>query len=124
MKKMGHNKLECIKKLSLYRDKMEKILSLVENNLPLFGTDEEKAQSLLEGLKQSLELDLDRISSGEGRTQMSSFERDYYLPAIYEATKRISVETDSTPSEEWIDDIELAQKYINIYLNQLLSKQN
>ena len=48
MKKMGHNKLECIKKLSLYRDKMEKILSLVENNLPLFGTDEEKAQSLLQ----------------------------------------------------------------------------
>jgi hypothetical protein len=110
--------------LHLYRDKIEKILSVVEGNLPLYGTDKEKAQSLLKDLKQSLESDSGKISKGSRQNQMSSFELDYYLPAIFEATKRISVEPELSISQEWIDDIDMAQKYIKFYLNQLLSAQN
>jgi hypothetical protein len=124
MKTTGFNKNDCIKHLRLYRDKMEKILSLVEGNLPLYGTYEKKVQSLLEDLKQNLESDLGRGSTGSRQNKMSSFERDYYLPAIFEASKHISVEPDSSPSQEWIDDIDIAQKYIKFYLNHLLSVQN
>ena len=120
MKTIEFNKNDCVKYLCLYRDKMEKILSLVEGNLPLYGNDEEKAQLLLQDLKQSLESDLDKDSRESRQIQISSFKRDYYLPAIYEAIKRISVEPDSTPSQKWIDDIDIAQKYIKYYLNQLL----
>jgi hypothetical protein len=124
MKTIGFNKNDCIKYLRFYRDKMEKILSLVEGNLPLYGTDEKKAQALLQDLKQSLKSDLDKDNKGSRQNQMSSYERDYYLPAIFEALKRISVEPESSPSQEWIDDIDMAQKYIKFFLNQLLSIQN
>jgi hypothetical protein len=121
MKTIGFNKHECIKNLCLYRDKMEKILSLVEDKLSLRGTDKERVQLLLKDLKQSFKADLDRGSTGRGRKQMSSVEQDFYMPAIHEAVKRISVETNSTPSQRWIDEIDNAQKYIKYYLNQLLS---
>jgi hypothetical protein len=124
MKMIGFNKNDCNKHLQLYRDKMEKILSLVEGNLPLYGTDKEKAQSLLKDLKQSLESDLGKNSKGSRQNQISSFERDYYLPAIFEATKRISAEPELSTSQEWIDNIDMAQKYIKFYLNQLLSARN
>jgi hypothetical protein len=121
MKTIGFNKHECIKNLCLYRDKMEKILSLVEDKLSLRGTDKERVQLLLKDLKQGLITDWDRGSTGRGRKQMSSVEQDFYMPAIHEAVKRISVETNSTPSQRWIDEIDNAQKYIKYYLNQLLS---
>ena len=121
MKKIGLNKLDCIKNLRLFRDKMEKILSLVEGKLPLCDADEKIAQSRLKDLKQGLESDLNRYSTGIGRYQMSSAERDFYMPAIHEAVKRISVEIGSVPSQRWIDEIDIAQKYIKYYLNQLLS---
>lgn len=121
MKTIGMNKHECIKKLGLYRDKMEKILSLVEDKLPLRDADIESVQLLLKDLKQSLKADLDRGSKGRGRKQLSSVEQDFYMPAIHEAARRISVETNSTPSQRWIDEIDIVQKYIKYYLNQLLS---
>ena len=121
MKTIGLNKQDCIKNLCLYRDKMEKILSLVEDKLPLRSADQERVQLLLKNLKQSLKTDLDRGSTGRGRIQTSRIERDFFLPAIYEASKRISVKTNSTPSQRWIDEIDIAQKYIKNYLNQLLS---
>lgn len=121
MRTISINKNECIKSLRLYRDKMEKILSLVEENLPLCGADEERAQSLLNTLKQSLKSDLDSVSTRGKQKQISNVERYFYLPALYEATKRISMESDSAPSQKWIDEIDIAQKYIKYYLNQLLS---
>jgi hypothetical protein len=121
MKAIGFNKHECIRNLRLYRDKMEKILSLIEDKLPLRGANKEKVQLLLKVLKQSLKIDLDRCSTGRGQKQMSSVEQDFYMPAIHEAEKRISVEINSTPSQRWIDEIDIAQKYIKYYLNQLLS---
>ena len=121
MKSIGFNKNECIKNLCLYRDKMEKILSLVEEKLPLRGADKARVQLLLKDLKQSLKTDLDRGSTGREQKQLRSVEQDFYMPAIHEAAKRISVETNSTPSQRWIDEIDNAQKYIKYYLNQLLS---
>jgi len=121
MKTIGLNKHECIKNLRLYRDKMEKILSLVEDKLPLRGADKERVQLLLKDLKLCLKTDLDRGSTGRGQKQMSSVEQDFYMPAIAEAAKRISVKTNSTPSQRWIDEIDIAQKYIKACLNQLLS---
>ena len=121
MKTIGMNKHECIKNLRLYKDKMEKILSLVEDKLSLRDADKESVQLLLKDLKQSFKADLDRSSKGRGQKQMSSIEQDFYMPAIREAARRISVETNSTPSQRWIDEIDIAQKYIKNYLNQLLS---
>ena len=121
MKTIGFNKNECIKNLRLYRDKMEKILSLVEDKLSLRDADKESVQLLLKDLKQSFKADLDRSSKGRGQKQMSSVEQEFYMPAIHEAAKRISVETNSTLSQRWIDEIDNAQKYIKYYLNQLLS---
>ncbi len=121
MKTIGFNKHECIKNLRLYRDKMEKILSLVEDKLPLRGANKERVQLLLKDLKQGLKTELDRYSTGRGRNQMSSAEQDFYMPAMHEAAKRISVELNSIPSQRWIDEIDNAQKYIRYYLNQLLS---
>jgi hypothetical protein len=94
---------------------------LVEDKLPLRGADKERVQLLLKDLKQSLKTDLDGGSTGRGQKQMGSIEQDFYMPAIHEAAKRISVETNSTPSQRWIDEIDIAQKYIKHYLNQLLS---
>ncbi len=121
MKTIGLKKHECIKNLRLYRDKMEKILSLFEDKLPLRGADKESVQLLLKDLKLCLKTDLDRGSTGRGQKQMSSVEQDFYMPAIAEAARRISLETNSTPSQRWIDEIDIAQKYIKNYLNQLLS---
>ena len=121
MKTTGMNKHECIKNLRLYKDKMEKILSLVEDKLSLRDADKESAQLLLKDLKQSFKADLERSSKGRGRKQISSIEQDFYMPAITEAAKRISVKTNSTPSQRWIDEIDIAQKYIKACLNQLLS---
>jgi len=121
MKTIGFNKHECITNLRLYRDQMEKILSLIEDKLPLRGAEKERVQVLLKDLNQSLKTDLDRYSTGRGRNQMSSAEQDFYMPAIHEAAKRIPVETNSTPSQKWIDEIDIVQKYIKYYLNQLLS---
>jgi hypothetical protein len=121
MKTIDFNKHECIKNLRLYRDKMEKILSLVEDKLPLCGADKERVQLLLKDLKQDLKTDLDRSSTGRWQKQMGSIEQDFYMPAIHEAAKRISVGTYSKPSQRWIDEIDNAQKYIKYYLNQLLS---
>ena len=121
MKTIGLNKHECIRNLRLYRDKMEKILSLIEDKLPLRGANKEGVQLLLKDLTQGLKTDLDRGSTGRGRKQMSSVEQEFYMPAIHEAIKRISVETNSTPSQRWIVEIDNAQKYIKYYLNQLLS---
>ena len=121
MKTTGLNKNECIKNLRLYRDKMKKILSLVEENLPLCDAAEERAQSLLNSLKQGIKADLDRGSTIGEQKQIGKLERDFFLPAIYEAAKRVSVEPNSTPDQRWIDEIDIAQKYIKYYLNQLLS---
>lgn len=121
MKPIGLSKHECIKNLRLYRDKLEKILSLVEGKLPLRDTDTEKLQSLLEELKQHLESALVRGSPRRGKKLMSSIEQGFYMSAIHEAAKRISVEEDSTPSQSWIDEIDTAQKHIKYYLNKLLS---
>ena len=121
MKTIGFNKHECIRNLRLYRDKMEKILSLIEDKLPLPEANKARVELLLKDLNQSLKTDLDRYSSGRGLSQMSSAEQDFYMPAIHEAAKRIPVEIKSTPSQRWIDDIDNAQKYIRYYLNQLLS---
>ena len=110
-----------MKNLCLYRDKMEKILSLLEGKLPLRGAHKERAQLLLEDLKQSLKTDLERIPKGGKRKLKSHAEQNFYMPAINEAAKRISVETNSTPSQVWIDEIDIAQKYIKYHLNQLLS---
>ena len=100
---------------------MERILLLIEGNMPLCSTDKEKAQSLLKDLKNHLESDLDRTSTKENQKQIDNVERDFYLPAIFEATKRISVDPSSIPDQIWIDEIDIAQKHIKYYLNQLLS---
>jgi hypothetical protein len=121
MKTICVNKSECIKNLRLYRDKMDKILFLIEENLPLCSADEKKAQSLLHNLKQSLKSDLDRLSTIIGQKQIGNVERNFYLPAVYEAAKRLSVEPNSTPDKRWIDVIDIAQKFIKYYLNQVLS---
>lgn len=121
MKTIGFKKNECIKNLCLYRDKMEKILSLIEDKLPLRSTDKKRVQLLLKDLKQGLKKDLDRGSAVRGQKQMGSDEQRFYMPAINEAAKHISVETNSTPSQIWIDEIDMAQKYIKYYLNQLLA---
>ena len=121
MKTVGLSKHECVQNLRLYRDKMEKILSLVEGKLPLSGTDTEKVQSLLKELKQDLESALVRGSAKRGKRQMSSIEQGFYKSAIHEAAKRISVEENSTPNQSWIDEIDTAQKHIKFYLNKLLS---
>jgi hypothetical protein len=121
MKTIGFNKHECIKNLRLYRDKMEKILSLVEDKLPLGAADKERVLLLLKDLKQCLKTDLHRCSERRVQQQMSSVEQDFYLRAIHEAARRISVETNSTPSQRWVDEIDNAQRYIKYYLNQLVS---
>ena len=121
MKPLGLSKHECIKNLRLYRDKLEKILSLVEGQLPLSGTDAEKVQSLLNELKQDLESALAGGSPRRGKKPMSSTEQGFYVSAIHEAQKRISVEEDSNPDQSWIDEIDTAQKHIKYYLNKLLS---
>ena len=121
MKPIGLSKHECVKNLRLYRDKLEKILSLIEGKLPLSGTDAEKVQSLLKELKQDLASALVRGSPRRGKKLMSSIEQGFYISAIHEASKRISVEEDSTPSPDWIDEIDTAQKHIKYYLNKLLS---
>ena len=118
---MGLSKTQCIINLRLFRDKMEKILSLIDDKLLLRSADQEKVQLLLGDLKQALKTDLDRYSTGIGRYQMSSVEKDFYMPAIHEAARRISVEINSIPSQTWIDEIDMAQKYIKYYLNQLIS---
>ncbi len=100
---------------------MEKILSLIDDKLLLRSADQEKVQLLLGDLKQALKTDLDRYSTGIGRYQMSSVEKDFYIPAIHEAARRISVEINSIPSQTWIHEIDMAQKYIKYYLNQLIS---
>ncbi len=100
---------------------MEKILSLIDDKLLLRSADQEKVQLLLGDLKQALKTDLDRYSTGIGRYQMSSVEKDFYMPAIHEAARRISVEINSIPSQTWIHEIDMAQKYIKYYLNQLIS---
>ena len=115
------SKHECVQNLRLYRDKMEKILSLVEGKLPLSGTDTDKVQSLLKELKQDLESALVRDSAKREKRQMSSIEQEFYKSAIHEAAKRISVEENSTPNQSWIDEIDTAQKHIKYYLNKLLS---
>ena len=120
MKTNGFTKYECIKNLRLYINKMEKILFLVEDKLPLSGPDKEKAQFLLKNLKQSLQTELDQGSTGEGQ-KMFSVEHKLYMRAIHEAAKRISVEIGSAPNQKWIDQIDVAQKYIKQCLNQLLS---
>ena len=99
---------------------MERILLLVEGNMPLRGTDVEKAQSLLKNLKNHLESDLDRASTRQSQRQIDNVERDFYLPAILEAAGRISVDPSSIPDQIWIDEIDIAQKHIKYYLNQLL----
>ena len=124
MKRISLKKSECIKYLRLYNDRMEKILSLVEDNLPLCNVEKQRAQSLLNNLKQGLKSELDRVSEAGGQKQINKIERDFYLRAIYEAVKRLSVEPDSTPDQRWIDDLDIAQKYIKYYLNQLLFSQN
>jgi hypothetical protein len=121
MKTIGLSKTQCIINLRLFRDKMEKILSLVEDKLPLRSADQEKVQLLLGDLKQALKTDLNRYLTGKGRYQMSSVEKKIYFPAIHEAERRISVEINSIPSQTWIDEIDIAQKYIKYYLNQLQS---
>ena len=121
MKTVGLSKHECVKNLRLYRDKLEKILSLVEGGLPLSGADTEKVQSLLKELKQDLESALARDSARRGKEKMSSIEQGFYKSALHEAAKRISVEEDSIPSPGWIDEIDTAQKHIKYYLNKLLS---
>ena len=118
---MGLSKTQCIINLRLFRDKMEKILSLIDDKLLLRSADQEKVQLLLGDLKQALKTDLDRYSTGIGRYQMSSVEKDFYIPAIHEAARRISVEINSIPSQTWIHEIDMAQKYIKYYLNQLIS---
>ncbi len=62
---------------------MEKILSLIDDKLLLRSADQEKVQLLLGDLKQALKTDLDRYSTGIGRYQMSSVEKDFYIPAIH-----------------------------------------
>ena len=121
MKTIGLNKHECVRNLRLYRDKMEKILSLVEDKLPLPEANKARVEILLKDLNQSLKTDLARYSTARGRSQMSSAEQDFYMPAIHEAAKRIPEEIKSIPNQRWIDDIDTAQKYIRYYLNQLLS---
>ena len=121
MKTIGFNKHECVRNLRLYRDTMEKILSLIEDKLPLSEANKARAELLFKNLNQSLKTDLDRYSSGRRRSQMGSAERDFYMPAIHEAAKRIPGEIKSTPSQGWIDELDNAQKYIKYYLNQLLS---
>ncbi len=118
---MGLSKTQCIINLRLFRDKMEKILSLIDDKLLLRSADQKKVQLLLGDLKQALKTDLDRYSTGIGRYQMSSVEKDFYIPAIHEAARRISVEINSIPSQTWIHEIDMAQKYIKYYLNQLIS---
>ena len=100
---------------------MEKILFLIEDKLPLRSADKKRVQLLLKDLKQGLKKDLDRGSEVREQKQMGSDEQRFYMPAINEAAKHISVETNSTPSQIWIDEIDMAQKYIKYYLNQLLS---
>ena len=117
---IGFTKHECIKNLRLHAKKMDKILSLIEDKLPLSGPDKENAQLLLKDLKQSLQAELDQSSTGEGQ-KMFSVEQKMYTRAIHEAAKRISVEVGSAPNQKWIDEIDVAQKYIKQCLNQLLS---
>lgn len=121
MKKIGFNKYECLTRLRLYRDMMEQILLLVEGNLPLRSTDEKKSQSILKELQKRLHSDLKRSSIGAGQKQIGNIEQKFYLPAIFEASKRISVDPNSTPDQRWIDEIDIAQKHIKYCLNQLLS---
>ncbi len=118
---IGFKKHECIINLRLYRDQMEKILSLVEEKLPLRGADKARVQLLLKDLKQSLRTDLGRGSIGIRQKQITSVEQELYMRAIHEAANHISVETNSTPSQIWIDEIDMAQKYIKHCLNQLRS---
>ena len=120
MKTNGFTKHECIKNLRLHANKMDKILSLIEDKLPLSGPDKENAQLLLKDLKQSLQTALDQGSTGVGQ-KMFSVEHKLYMRAIHETVKRISVEIGSTPNQRWIDEIDVAQKYIKQCLNQLLS---
>ena len=120
MKTYGFTKHECIKNLRLYTNKMEKILSLVEDKLPLSGPDIESAQLLLKDLKQSLQTESDQGSTGVGQ-KILSVEHKLYMRAIHEAVKRLSMEIGSTPNQKWIDEIDVAQKYIKQCLNQLLS---
>ena len=115
MKTIGFNKHECIKNLRLYRDKMEKILSLVEDKLPPRGAHKERVQLLLKDLKQSLRTDLDRGSIVRRQKQITSVEQELYMRAIHEAANHISVETNSTPSQIWIDEIDMAHpKFLNL----------
>lgn len=120
MKTNGFTKHECIKNLRLYSNKMEKILSLLEDKLPLSGPDIESAQLLLKDLKQSLQTESDQGSTGIGQKTFSA-EHKLYMRAIHEAAKRISVAISSTPNQKWIDEIDVAQKYIKQCLNQLLA---
>ncbi len=121
MKKIDFNKYECLNRLRLYSDMMEQILLLVEGNLPLRSTDEKKAQSILKDLKKRLHSDLKQSSIRAGQKQIGNVEQEFYLPAIFEASKRISVDPNSTPDQGWIDEIDIAQKHIKYCLNQLLS---
>ena len=120
MKTNGFTKYECITNLRLYTNKMEKILSLIEDKLPLSGPDIESAQLLLKDLKQSLQTELDRGSTGGGQKRFS-VEHILYMRAIHEVVKRISLDIGLTPNQRWIDEIDVGQKYIKQCLNQLLS---
>ena len=95
---------------SLFSDK-KRILS---------GTERVKAKSLLKNLKQRLKADYKQRDTAIGQEQMSSIEGGYYFPAMHEAHTCISVKTNSTPNQKWIDEIDDAKLEIDFYLNGLL----
>ena len=73
MKTIGLNKHECVRNLRLYRDKMEKILSLIEDKLPLPEANKARVELLLKDLNQGLK----NLSPGSsGHTLLLYLEHD------------------------------------------------
>lgn len=119
MKEIGFSPEECIRGLQSYIDEIDEILALFDKDGWIIKGKTEKAQYILQKLKDCLRRDYKRRESQKGQQEMTEIEQASFFPAIHEALTKIYVRPNSIPSQKWIDELLDAQSTVQYYLNGL-----
>lgn len=119
LREIGLTKKECLTLLRSYYKQMELILTTISDGTRLRVEGILRAQPLLKELKCMLREAYNNRNTQTGGKQMSSFEEQYFFPAIHETLTRIRIKSNTRPNNAWIDQLYEAQSTVSFWINQM-----
>jgi hypothetical protein len=116
---LGMTAAQCVLALEDYERRFVEMVRILDRPGALSPSDIEKARNLLRGLKADLKIDADVRNKDRNRKVMSEIELAHFAPAVQQASADLSIRINSSPSSEWIANLEYARVSISHALHGL-----